>query len=441
MKLHPVRQTQLPMGHPFLEYQFPNGLRLFIVENHSAPVFTFQTWIQAGSVDEKMDPNLQVTGLAHLFEHMMFRGTQKVPDGEFDRILTQNGVQDENATTWFERTNYFESLPASKLELVLQLESDRMQNLRLDKDLLETEKKAVIGEFHMCQDDPDHVASELLYDTAFKAHPFRYSVIGTQKEIQSFTLEQALYFYRTYYVANRTVIFVVGDVNPQDTARMVEQYYQNYRTAPHSKKQNPIESKQTRFREATFYHRQLVQTKLLLAHPAPPVHAPEFASFWVFDSLLTSGRSSLLKEIWLNEELATSVESDIDRFSEGGLMVISAEFDGGKKEAAKLTKILQDALQKKLLKDPKYFEDSLERAKNLLLLEIYSDWEENGSLASYMGEYIFSMGDPLKPFELVEKIKSVNRKDIETLLAQVWNPATFTQIMGLPISKKRRKSR
>src|SRR5690606_6467320 len=135
--------------------------------------FTYQTWFQVGSKHEKLDPKIRATGLAHLFEHMMFRGTSTRGDGEFDRILTRSGLYDGNATTWLDRTNYYQSLPKDQLELVMTLEADRMRNLVIDQATLDTERDAVLGELAMCLDDPDTVAYEKLFEQAFTVHPYR----------------------------------------------------------------------------------------------------------------------------------------------------------------------------------------------------------------------------------------------------------------------------
>ena len=158
----------------------------------------------------------------------MFRGTPRHPDGQFDEILTRNGVQDENATTWLDRTNYYQSLPTSKLELVLQLESDRMANLKIEQGLLETEKSAVLGEYRMGLDDPTMMAYEHLYATAFEIHPYRYTTIGTEAEISGFSVETANYFYRKYYSPNNATLILSGDVDPETASALVEKYYGGY---------------------------------------------------------------------------------------------------------------------------------------------------------------------------------------------------------------------
>jgi zinc protease len=139
-----------------------------------------------GSLNEKMDQKLNRTGLAHLFEHMMFRGTKKYPDGKFDELTSRLGSDKQNATTYYYRTNYFESVPAYQLDKIMELESDRMANLILDGELLEKEKGAVVGEFRRAMDNPNRLAWDELMRLVYTESPFRFTVLGTEEEIKEY---------------------------------------------------------------------------------------------------------------------------------------------------------------------------------------------------------------------------------------------------------------
>ena len=132
-----VTERKLFNGDTLLEFKVANGLRVLAVPRHQAKLLTYQVWFNVGSIHEKLDPKLKRTGLAHLFEHMMFRGTEKYPDGQFDEITSRIGSDRQNATTYFYRTNYFESVPSHQLETLMELEADRMSLLKLNAVLLE----------------------------------------------------------------------------------------------------------------------------------------------------------------------------------------------------------------------------------------------------------------------------------------------------------------
>lgn len=423
-----IRSVRLPNGLPCVQYRLENGLNLYVVENRAAPVFHIQTWFGVGSRDEKLDPRLRRTGLAHLFEHMMFRGTKRHADGEFDEILTRNGARDENATTWLDRTNYYQSLPSSKLELVLELESDRMANLALDHDLLETEKGAVLGEYRMGKDDPSMVAYERLYETAFTAHPYRCTTIGTEEEIQGFTVEEAEYFYRKYYAPDNATILIVGAVDPAEAARLVAKHYGAYAPQAVAKAPAPREPEQVALRRTEFTHAQLTEPKLLVAHHAPEARHPDQPALWVLDSVLTTGMGALLQEAWIDAGITVSADGGLDQFQDPGLHVLSADLqpDRDPEEAlAALDRVLAG------LGGPG-FADEVERARNQLLLAMLRGMSDNEGIASFMGEYILSAGDPLFAFEQLAAVENVTAEQVLRAARQYFDPARRTVVIGRP---------
>jgi zinc protease len=424
----------LPNGLPMTSFVLPNGLKLYVVENHTAPVFTFETWFNVGSKDEKLDPGLKVTGLAHLFEHMMFRGTKKYPDGRFDEVLARSGVDDENATTWLDRTNYYQSLPADKLELVMELESDRMVNLAIDAKLLETEKGAVLGELRMGLDDPDTVTYDHLYETAYEVHPYRYTTIGSEEEIKSFTVENAMYFYRKYYAPNNATLIIVGDVDPEKTFELVKKYYGAFEPHPIDVIKAPVEPVQKTPREKRFEHPQLSQPRVLFSYPSVAVTHEDFAPLWVLMSALTYGQGAILEDRWVNQGIAISAYGDINQFAEPGLFILMADLqiEGEKatdEEIAAPEKILTEVL-KELEKS--FPESTLTRARNQLLLSIYQQCEDNASLASFMGEFLASSGDPLFAFELLKRLEKVKAEDVSRVIKTYFRPERLTRIIGSP---------
>ena len=349
----PVRQLALPNGLPLTQYTLANGLNLYVIENHAAPVFTYETWFKVGSKDEKLDPTLRATGLAHLFEHMMFRGTQKFPDGQFDEILARSGVDDENATTWLDRTNYYQSLPSNKLELVIELESDRMVNLALDSKLLETEKGAVLGEYRMGLDDPDMVSYDKLYETAYQLHPYRYTTIGTEEEIKSFTVEMANYFYRKYYAPNNATIVVVGDVNPTEVRDFVDKYYAGIPSHPIEFQEAPQEPEQKEPSSSAFHHAQLSQIRVLFGYSTVPVSDPDFAALWLVLSAMTYGQGAILEEEWVNSGVAISSYGDLNQFKDPGLFILMADLQSdheSEEGIQKLEDILNQVIKKLVLR-------------------------------------------------------------------------------------------
>jgi len=198
-----------------------NGLRVIVWEDRSSPVAAYHTWFGVGSAQEHPGR----TGMAHLFEHLMFKETKNLKAGEFDRILETNGVN-TNAATWLDWTYYRENLPAEKLELVMRLEADRMENMVLNREQVDTEREVVRNERLLRVDnDPEGLADEVLYHRHFGEHPYGHPTIGWMKDIEAITLEDCFEFHRRYYCPGNAVVVVVGDVSTADVLDLAGKYY------------------------------------------------------------------------------------------------------------------------------------------------------------------------------------------------------------------------
>jgi zinc protease len=426
-----VKTVTLPNGLPAHQCRLANGLEAWIVENHAAPVFAYQTWFRVGSRDEKLDPRLGRTGLAHLFEHMMFRGTKRYPDGAFDAILAESGAHNQNATTWLDRTNYYESLPRDRLERVMELEADRMANLELHQALLDTERDAVLGELRMGLDDPDTVAYDRLYETAFTTHPYRFSTMGTEAEIRSFTREEAAYFYRTWYSANNVVILIVGDVDPAAAVALIERHYGGFAPQEIPRLPAPAEPPQAAERRVELRHPQLQQPKLLIGYHAPGVRHPDQPALHVLRALLSLGESALLEREWVNAGLAVEVTGHVDQFRDPGLFVLGAEVQEGHAPEELLRRLdLVLSAEPLATPDSPTLAAGVERARNQLLLETYGQWEDTGSLASFMGEYLISAGDPLYGFALVAALDGVTAADVARVREMYLTPRNRSVVLA-----------
>ena len=203
------------------EHRLKNGLRLILSEDHSSPIISFQVWYNVGSRNERPG----ITGISHLFEHMMFKGSKNVEPEEHGRIIQQNGGTD-NAFTARDMTAYFENLPSSQLELAVRLEADRMAHLRLTADTLASERQVVKEERRMRVDNSLFgKLSEALYSTAFTRHPYRWPVIGWMSDIDSISLEDCKAFYRSHYAPNNATVILLGDIDFQETISIVEKYF------------------------------------------------------------------------------------------------------------------------------------------------------------------------------------------------------------------------
>src|SRR5688572_24852575 len=199
-------------------WRLDNGLGVIVVVDRTAPIVSYQTWYRVGSRHEEVGK----TGLAHLFEHLMFAQTETLTPGEFDRVVERTGGE-SNAATWVDWTQYRLSLPAMDLPLAVRLESERMSRLVLTPETVEPERDVVTNERReRVEDDVDGWLDEQLMATAFEVHPYRWPTIGWMADIRSVGLDDIRAFYRTWYAPNNATLVVVGDVDEPALLQLVK---------------------------------------------------------------------------------------------------------------------------------------------------------------------------------------------------------------------------
>ena len=203
------------------QYTLENGMQVVVIPDHRAPVVTHMVWYKVGSADEVSGK----TGLAHFFEHLMFKGTAKHPPGDFDRLLSINGG-DGNAFTSQDYTAYFQRIAADRLALVMELEADRMHNLKLNDDVVATELQVVKEERRQRTDsDPAALLSEQADAALYIAHPYGRPVVGWMSEVAKLTTQDAVEFYKAHYTPANAILVVAGDVEPEAVKKLADEHY------------------------------------------------------------------------------------------------------------------------------------------------------------------------------------------------------------------------
>lgn len=403
-----VAEKTLFNGEKVKEFKFDNGLRLLFVPRHQAKVLSYQVWFDVGSVDEKMDPKLKKTGLAHLFEHMMFRGSEKFPDGKFDELTSRMGADRQNATTFFYRTNYFENVPSNKLEAIMELEADRMSNLKLTHDLLEKEKGAVVGEYNRHRDTPSGMAFDELLGLAFEVSPFKYTVLGTEEEIKGFTLEEAQYFYKTFYAPNNATLIIIGDADEGQLLKLVQKYYGDMKSQKIPKATLPEEPAQKKERRIEKKHPQATSEIVIVAYKVPSIENPDSIPLNLIGAHLSSGMESRLRKALVDKGIAVRAYATVANRPDFFEFYIQLAENQTAEKAIKAVDAEIAALQKKAIT-----KDAFERALNQELLSLYNSVTDNSSLANLMGEYLMLSGDYLKWEEIVQGYKKLTPADLQ----------------------------
>jgi zinc protease len=340
------------------ETRLSNGLKVILLENHKAPVVTFQVWYRAGSRSEQWGK----TGLAHVLEHMMFKGTEKISARDFTRIIEENGGE-YNAFTSQDFAGYFETLSADRIQVAIDLESDRMLNLVLREEDFLTERMVVMEERRMRTDDnPRSFLREQVEAAAFQAQPYHWPIIGWMEDLARITLEDVKIFYKTFYNPSNAFIVVVGDFNREDLLPKLEQSFGVLPkgTEPtHYKYNDPPQTGERRIiveKEAQLPH-------IIMGYHVPNLSEEDSYALELIAAILSSGKSSRLQMSLMREKrLALEVNAESSPLSiDPGLFQISATLLPGI-NMADIEKELDQELER-LQKEP-VGERELEKARN-----------------------------------------------------------------------------
>jgi len=271
----------------FQEHILPNGLRVLALRDTSLSVVSFQIHFAAGSRNERPG----ITGVSHLFEHMMFRGSKELGPEEFSRIIQANGGN-TNAFTTTDNTSYYENLPAVKLELAMHLEAERLENLRITEENLATEREVVRSERkYRSVNSPFGLVMEQLYAAAYHIHPYGWPVVGWDQDLRNLTLEDCLEYYRIHYAPNNSVIVIVGDSKPDHAFSVVEKHFGHLSSQPEPA---PVQARELAQRgERRIVYKKVAQVSALFAgFHIPGIADRDIFPLLVLTSLLSHGRSS-----------------------------------------------------------------------------------------------------------------------------------------------------
>ncbi|MFQ5848403.1 MAG: M16 family metallopeptidase [Candidatus Methylomirabilales bacterium] len=294
------------------ETTLANGLAVLLLEEHKAPVVTFHVWYRVGSRNEHPGR----TGLAHLMEHMMFKGTAKIGGQEFSQIIKRNGGRD-NAFTGQDYTGYFVTLAADRIRLPLELEPDRMVNLLLDPDEVGRERSVVMEERRLrTEDDPTSSLWEDVQAAAFKAHPYGQPIIGWMEDIRRLNRADLEAFYKTYYIPNNAVVVVVGDFDRGKLLPKIEKAFGAIPRGPEPPPVRSTEPPQDAQRRVILTRQDAQLPSVVAAYHTPNLTHPDSYALEVLEVLLAGGRSARLhRHLVYEKQLALSAGAYYARVS------------------------------------------------------------------------------------------------------------------------------
>ncbi len=305
---------------PIEQYSLSNGLRVILNEDHSVPVVSVAVYYDVGSRNEREGR----TGFAHLFEHMMFQGSENVPKAaHFQYISNAGGTM--NGTTSSERTNYFETLPANQLPLALWLESDRMRSLAVTKENLDNQREAVKEEKRLRYDNQPYVNGFLrLFEMSFKNPANAHSTIGSMEDLDAATVDDIREFFRIYYAPNNAVLAIAGDFDQTETRALIERYFATIPAHPEPPPPDVGEPVEVAAKKDVFFDKLAPVPAFALGWKIPPRRSPEFYALSLASHLLFEGESArLYQKLVKDEESVVQMQGGIDeRRGPSGLFIV-----------------------------------------------------------------------------------------------------------------------
>jgi zinc protease len=393
------------------EYQLEkNGLTVLLLEDHSAPVLTFMVTYRVGSRNEVTG----TTGATHILEHLMFKGTDKFNKqngGHIDAQLGNIGAR-LNATTWMDRTNYYESIPSDYLELAIDIESDRMRNLWLNEDDKESEMTVVRNEFERGENSPFSALNKEIWATAFQAHTYHHSTIGWRSDIENVPIEKLREFYDTFYWPNNATVTIIGDFDTNNALELVNKYYGAIPASAHEIPQLYTSEPEQQGERRLTVNRAGQLGVVGIAHKVPEGSSVETYPLVLLDYILANGKTSRFYKALVDKNKAVNVFNfyvplhDASIFTPYIFLAPGATHEEVEEIVlAEIEKIINEGVA----------DDEVQRAINQITAETAYGRDGSFSIASQLNEAI-AMGDWTFYVNYLDNLKKVTAADIQEVV-------------------------
>jgi zinc protease len=405
-----------------------NGLQLVVWPDHNIPSVALHNWVRVGSRNEGTGR----TGLAHFFEHMMFNGTSRRAQGEFDRLMEAQGGSN-NAYTSQDVTVYQDWFPRSALELVFELESDRVANLAFEASVVENERKVVYSERRLrIEDSNAALLDEQVQATAFQVHPYRIPTIGWPVDIQSWTMADLTQFYRTYYAPNNCTLILVGDVEADAAFALAQRYFGAIARGAEPPPVGTCEPEQQAERRVLL-ERPGQNPLLQIAYHAISAADAREPALNILQTILAGGDASRLHRALVEEqELAVAVGGGWSEGFDPNVFVLQATLPEDGDLQALLAAL--DTQLAQLLRTG-VTDAELRRAKNMVAADFWRGVSTIDGKARLLGEYTVMHGDHRLLFSAPDSYERVTRDEVQAVARAVFDPAHRTVGMLRPLSE------
>jgi zinc protease len=405
-------------------HQLKNGMKILVQEDNSIPSVAFYIFYRIGSRNERPG----TTGLSHFFEHMMFNGAKKYGAGAFDQVMEANGGAN-NAYTSNDVTVYQDWCPPSALELIFDLEADRIRDLAFDPKIIESERGVVASERRNGEDGTFGVAYEQLYAAAFTAHPYQWPVVGWMVDIENWKMEDLKNHFRMGYSPSNATMVVVGAVKQEEIVRLAQKYIEPIEA------HDPPPPVTTKEPEQQGERRVVVKKEAQLPFVAIGYHVPEtkhpdYYPLQVFNAIALRGQSSRLYQRLVDkDQIALDVSGSLDTAFDPTLYTLFAEPKAGVAPEA-VEKAIYEEIDR--IKTGGVTDAELEKAKNILLADFYRTMKTINGKANAIGTYEVFFGDYNKLFNAAADYAKVTKADVQRVAKTYFSDKNRTVATVLP---------
>jgi zinc protease len=427
--LHGQAQSARSVRVDFKETTLKNGLRVITVEDHSAPVIALSVTYNVGSRNERQGR----TGFAHLFEHMMFKGSENVGSGEHFMLVFNNGGT-MNGTTNEDRTNYFEALPANQLDLALFLEADRMKSLAITKDNLDNQRNAVQEERRLGVDNqPYGKSSEVQQDLLYDNFAYKHSTIGSMEDLNAASVEDVAAFFKMYYAPNNATLVLVGDFKAADALAKIRSNFESIPRQPDPPAVDMAEPQQKEERRATVDDMLARAARIDLAFKAVPGNTSDFYALQVLGAALQGGQSSRLYQKLVREkEMVTGVGGFMDEKRGVGAFYTNATLRPNVK-TEDVEAVIYEEIER-LKKEP-IAEWELQKAKNTTRRNFINGLQSSLNRAVTLGQYTTYYNEPNLINLRLDKVAAVTKEDVQRVANKYLLDTNRTVVITMPKPK------
>jgi zinc protease len=387
-----------------------NDLTILLMEDHSAPVVAFMVTYLVGSRNEVYG----TTGATHILEHLMFKGTDKFnrkKGNSIDQLLGNLGAM-LNASTWLDRTNYYELLPSEHLELAIEIEADRMKNLWLNEEDRDAEMTVVRNEFEQGENSPFSALDQQIWSTAIQAHPYHHSTIGWKSDIENVPIEKLREFYETFYWPENTTVTVIGDFNPAEALSLIDKYYGEIPNSPNEIPVVYTEEPEQQGQRRLELHRAGQVGLVGVAHKIPEGTHPDIYALSVLNNILSEGKTSRYYKELIDKGMAINAFTWFQPFKDPSLFLPYVFLSPGTKheDAEKVVFDIYEDIKKNGVT-----KEEVEKAINQITAETAYGRDGAFSIASQINEAI-ALGDWTFFATYLDNIKKVTPEDVQNVV-------------------------